>query len=326
MPQYIYYQWKQYPVPIQYSLPKWINSVEAGLLIDGTLEDEDILSIFYDWAQRWIVKIVKRGNNINIIKTAWLPDDAKIYERYIYHAFFDGITIFKHWKINLVTARILIMDYCFNKWWIQDFMPQVKQIVKATRWTTRIMPVFLASLFFVFMTVTEIPMPGIVAVIFAILIKYPFDLLFEFWYIGAEKVYMNKLKAPIKYTHEWTKLAGELLWYKKYLDQIKISCKNKNIKENILIKDWTAGDNIALKSDNTPNIMKALKKYTYVHVKALWKYYEHCKSWNRSLAYRYNYFDDHNICESIWDYMQNLKTIKSSKNTKNSTDVEIIEV
>lgn len=50
-------QIKQYPIIIQYTPPKWINSAEAGLIFNWRAEISDIISLIYRWASKRYISI-----------------------------------------------------------------------------------------------------------------------------------------------------------------------------------------------------------------------------------------------------------------------------
>ena len=114
MPQYIYYQWRQYPVPIQYSLPKWINSVEAGVLIDGSADVDDVLSLIFEWERKKILRIEDSWTTIKFHKLKDLSENSKPYEQTLFNE------LFSDQKININKIRLEVLDYCFKMWWIED--------------------------------------------------------------------------------------------------------------------------------------------------------------------------------------------------------------
>jgi hypothetical protein len=271
MAQYIYYQWKQYPVPIQYSLPKWINSVEAGILIDGTIEDSDILSIFYDWDKEWIVKIVNEDGDIRIRQNNPLPDDAKEYEKFIYNSFFS------EGRINLIGARVLIMDYCLKKWWIEDYWPEIWKILNTRRlWT-------LLSFLVLTIVVGICIWVGMLILLLVLWINsfhatygfssnwspmgvffilYVFGKFLLSFYISARITIWRLKKIKVKKTSLGTSLLSQLLWYKKYLEQIRLGDNNE--KENTEMQYWTAAHNTVLKTDKTYYTIKHVKKFMHI--------------------------------------------------------------
>ena len=276
MPQYIYYQWKQYPVPIQYSLPKWINSVEAGLLIDWSIEDEDLLSIFYEWDKKWIIKIEKQWRYLNIMKIKALPDDAKKYEKYIYDNFFSSE------KFNLLEARLLVMDYCFQKWWIQDYIPLVQKIFNKM--------IRFALLWYFFLSIICVILFVIVCITI-LLIKWEISHdgainitnIIE-WYIFlkilvatfiSRRICINRIKKlHVSATTLWAEVVAELLWYKKYLNKTIHDNNDDDMKEDFLMKYGLADHNVALKIDTPFHTIRGLKKYTYNSIKFLPTYLE----------------------------------------------------
>lgn len=287
MDQYIYYNWKKYPIPIQYSLPKWINAVEAGLLIDGSIEDEDILSIFYEWDKRWIIKIEKQGKKISIQQGNWLPDDAKEYERYMYDSFFSN------GSINLIEARILVMNYCFNKWRIENYIPLVQEIYNKRGRLTLLWFLLLPILFFFFTFVVLLIFSIIYTSItwvdhfqispdihihwggslFMFLLSLYILIKFLIARFIANRICTKQMKKiQINNTASWAALVAELLWYKKYLDQIRLISKDDSIKEDTLMQYEMADHNIALKTDTTSCTIKSIKKHTCNNIRFLWAY------------------------------------------------------
>lgn len=78
---------KIYP-SIQYSPPEGLDSAAVGYIIDGSVQDRDIVSLIVYWADKGCLAIEEGKNDaLTFIKRRELSDDARGYEKDV----FDGI-------------------------------------------------------------------------------------------------------------------------------------------------------------------------------------------------------------------------------------------
>ena len=79
---------------VEFSAPKGLGSADVGYVIDGVVNDKDVLSMIIDFANRGYLKIIDDENDITLIKQKEM-DSTKGYERAFFNALFkdkDEIT------------------------------------------------------------------------------------------------------------------------------------------------------------------------------------------------------------------------------------------
>ena len=73
---------------IQYYPPDDLDSAAVGYIVDGSVSDQDVISLIVYWADKGYMKILEdKGEKITFVKMKDLPENAPDYERKI----FDGI-------------------------------------------------------------------------------------------------------------------------------------------------------------------------------------------------------------------------------------------
>ena len=80
-------------------------------------------------------------------------------------------------------------------------------------------------------------------------------------YISTRITIRKLKKVKVKKTALGTSLLSQLLWYKKFLEQIRLGDNNE--KENTEIQYWTAAHNTVLKIDKTYYTIKHVKKFMH---------------------------------------------------------------
>lgn len=82
-------------VPVEFSAPEGISSAEVGYILDGSVSEQDVLSLILDWAQRGFLRIEDLDQTLRLIRLADLPPQAPIFERRLFDALFrnrDSVT------------------------------------------------------------------------------------------------------------------------------------------------------------------------------------------------------------------------------------------
>jgi len=242
MPQYIYYQWKQYPVPIQYSLPKWINAAEAGVIIDWSADVDDLLSFVPEWIRKWFVSVSETSTTIKFHKIKDLPENAKPYEKTLFNE------LFSNQKININKIRLEVLDYCFKMGWIKDpFWSHPWNKGK-----------FVLALFVLFFLVLLFWSSEKISILIWILCSPILILILICPWEDSNSILSNpdnkkKCHSRTILTKQWKQLERHLLWYKKFLKKIKITTRTDTID------DGTLSDRISLKVNNWWDCLNYIK-------------------------------------------------------------------
>lgn len=245
MPQYVYYQWKQYPVPIQYSLPKWINAAEAGVIIDWSADVDDLLSLVFERQDNWIIKTDNMWDHIKFTKLRELPDTAKPYERMLFSE------LLSNQNININEIRFSVLDYCVKMWWVEDPFWYHEDKRANIFWIVILIPFTI----FAFMTIIWIPIWIFFIICIISLCKNPAYAANSYTFSYNKNWKEISAKSFTKLTEKWKLLQSHLLWYKQYLKQVKITTKTD------IIDDGTLSNRIPLKVNNWGIIIDSIKKY-----------------------------------------------------------------
>ena len=76
---------------VSFKPPNGMTSAETGYIIDGTVDNKDLVSLLLFWASQGCISINQiENNNFEIIKRQNLPDSSKPYERKMFHDLFNG--------------------------------------------------------------------------------------------------------------------------------------------------------------------------------------------------------------------------------------------
>lgn len=80
------------PIPIvSFSPPKGLTSAEVGYILDGVVDDKDVISLILFWASRGYLKIeVSEDDNITLIKQNELGKKKSSYQRDMFKELFKG--------------------------------------------------------------------------------------------------------------------------------------------------------------------------------------------------------------------------------------------
>lgn len=76
---------------IQYQPPEGLDSAAVGYIVDGTVQDRDILSLIIYWADRGYLRIEETSKNkLTLVKLSELPQDAPKYARIVFKRLFQA--------------------------------------------------------------------------------------------------------------------------------------------------------------------------------------------------------------------------------------------
>lgn len=85
---------KQPIIMARFEEPEGFSPMVVGYLADGSVDDKDIISMIFNWADRGLLKInEQKKNKFSFTKTAEIEDSAPKAERDLFNAFFRGCGI-----------------------------------------------------------------------------------------------------------------------------------------------------------------------------------------------------------------------------------------
>ncbi|MGI5850177.1 MAG: DUF2207 domain-containing protein [Christensenellales bacterium] len=74
---------------VEFYAPDGMTPAEAGYVIDGCVDDKDVISLLLFWADKGYLKInEKEKNDFELVKVRSLPEDAKSYEKSMFEKLF----------------------------------------------------------------------------------------------------------------------------------------------------------------------------------------------------------------------------------------------
>lgn len=107
---------------IQYQPPEGLDSAAVGYIIDGSLEDKDMISLILYWADRGYLRIEeKKKGSVILYKLCKIPKDAPNYQKYLFDSLFKNkdyvkVSSLKHKFVDhLIVAKDKLKFYYKGK-------------------------------------------------------------------------------------------------------------------------------------------------------------------------------------------------------------------
>ena len=207
----------KYPIIVQYTPPKWMNSAEAWLLYNCRVDPIDMTSLFYQWANEKIITIAcvnkssssKDIERVIITRLKNIPDNSQLYEKDFFYTMFRGqdtVILDKNTKLNFLSALYALEDHWIRKKWLHR------------RKNTS----FLWYLLFALLLFSLLP-----------LFYYFSRIWVLIWIFVVPIIYGVSINNDykIKLTDEWSKLAAHVIWYAKFIEE----CDENKLK--LFLKD-----------------------------------------------------------------------------------------
>ncbi|MFR0978600.1 MAG: DUF2207 domain-containing protein, partial [Holdemania filiformis] len=82
-------------VPVEFTAPEGISSTEVGMILNGSVQNREVLSLILDWANRGYLTIEDQEKTLKLNKLMSLPEDAPVAELRLFNALFknrDSVT------------------------------------------------------------------------------------------------------------------------------------------------------------------------------------------------------------------------------------------
>ena len=81
---------KIYPT-VEFYAPDGLTPAEVGYIIDGCVDNQDVIALLMYWADKGYLKIAEKGgNDFDFIKLGSLPPDARQFEKTMFNKLFSG--------------------------------------------------------------------------------------------------------------------------------------------------------------------------------------------------------------------------------------------
>lgn len=75
---------------VEFKVPEGLTPAECGLILDGKVDNRDLVSMIIYWASRGHLQIIEKDKNITLKKLKDLDDTAKSYEKTIFNCIFSS--------------------------------------------------------------------------------------------------------------------------------------------------------------------------------------------------------------------------------------------
>ena len=207
-----------YPVVVQYNLPKWLNPSEVGLLYDLKSNSTNFDCLFYKWEYEWFIKIEDRGNwSVLLDRIGEIGDDVPSYEKHYWNIVFwverkdSVIWKWNQLKLDQQWVSVLhseLLNHCVKQWIIYK-----KQDI-----------LFIISLFWAFW--------GGFIFWYALWVLI---IIFSFVYIFSSlRKRWNYLWKIIWRTDKWNELLAHIIGYKYWLEK----CEEEQVKKILNEDTW----------------------------------------------------------------------------------------
>ncbi len=235
---------EKYPLVIQYTLPKELNSAEVWFLVDECANAKHLSSLFYQWLEEWIITISYSWkfllwSNITFqkIKNLSPKHHSHPYEVQFFNKIFKNdivkISWFTWFSSIFRVAKAGLMQYWFCKWW---FIYNKDQSVADSSHDSEIQLIggsdlkkisyliFGNILWFIFALLMAPTGYGILWAIPFIWLFFSIPLIFISWQ------YPN-------ITEKWVMLKNHILGFKMFLEKCDIHVLETLLKQDPLYID-----------------------------------------------------------------------------------------
>lgn len=214
-----------YPVIVQYTPPKWMNSAEAWLLFNCRVDPVDMTSLFYQWAKDNLIKInynidnidPKKIKSVTFTKIKDIPESYPYYEKELFsNLFWDKKS--KYINENTDLSKTVSLE------WLEDFWLHKHRFFRKKKLS--FWRIILSIIFFCLL----------------ILWFYYFKRLSVLFWMFSLPLFCGiayKQNNKIKFTDEWEKLAAHIIWYAKFIKECDEKQLKTFIKEDPLFIDNT---------------------------------------------------------------------------------------
>ena len=207
---------------IQYDAPKWVDSPEAGVLVDDEVNPKDITSLIYRWASNKYIEICSEDINnkkFYLKKLKDLPQDTKEYQKNLFKKLFSNRKIFyfsknkSSFSTYLTQTEKELNNYIDWENWYTSKISNVKLHAYSFKsWTkSRIFWMVILRCLAYYFTVTRIN--ETLNFVWSWMVP-----VFRIWLIWI--IYSYKWKEKEQWTKKWIELRSHCLWYKAFLDKV----------------------------------------------------------------------------------------------------------
>lgn len=215
----------KYPLIVQYTPPKWMNSAEAWLLFNCRVDPVDMTSLFYQWAKDKLIKInydvegtsSNKIKSVTFVKLNDIPETYPYYERELFYGIFRNKDS-KYINESTDLSKIVSLEWLEDFWLHKHWLCRGKHL--SFLW------IILSILFF-----------GLLVLWF-----YYFKwlwVLFLVLFVPLFSWLVFKQNNKIRLTEKWWELAAHVIWYAKFIKECDENVLKEFLKQDPLFIDKT---------------------------------------------------------------------------------------
>ena len=204
-----------YPVVVQYNLPKWLNPSEVWMLYCKDYESTNVTCMVYKRENEWLIKMEDKWKWSYILhRNGEIGNNAPDYERRYWSIIFwydrkqnvvwNDINPNFNYLYDLGYVHIELLKYCKEKWWLEE--------KNDYNWLWIMLITFLINPILLFVWI-----------------------VIYFVYKG-HKTWHNVLNPFKKFytTNKWDELLAQIIWYKYWLEK----CEEEQMKKILEDDPW----------------------------------------------------------------------------------------
>ena len=198
---------KDKPIVVEYSAPEWINSAEAGFIVNNNVDYRDIISLIYQRAANWIISI-NGGEKIVLKKEIINPEFNTDFESSIFKKIFPNSKTEKE-----ITKNTNMYNLCS----ISTIYKHVNEKWRSKGEKEHTLIKFIPLIFWIALLIY------IVLTQDTLMLWIPIPLIIlELIFIKADTENGHTYKRIIL-TEEWLELKRKILWFKKFIESCDIN-------------------------------------------------------------------------------------------------------
>ncbi len=137
---------KVYPT-VEFYAPDGMTPAEAGYIIDGCVDNKDVVSLLLYWADKGYLRIEEHGHNdFELVKTQDLKKDARSYEQYMFGKLFSGrdsvsVHSLKHTFYDTMTCTKYSVRLFFEGAWDRNVFTKSSKRARGAMFALSMVPV-----------------------------------------------------------------------------------------------------------------------------------------------------------------------------------------
>ncbi len=178
---------------VEFKAPEGLTPAECGLILDGKVDNRDLVSMIIYWASRGYLQIIEKGKDITLKKLKDLDNTAKSYEKTIFNCIFASgeqveLDAIKNFGEKLLVAKAQLKKDIKHL----NYEPATKTARQILQIFTALLPAVATGLLLYFTNTSF----SIVFAVVEFVVIYAVCSLFNY---ACDKIYYNSKVKTIAY-------------------------------------------------------------------------------------------------------------------------------